>query len=73
MLGIEVLLKFVGSVHLSTKGKMIGSTLLLLKSVSGPYPKRKSTSASPTSLHLLDKEVREGGLFGCEGFLILLV
>ena len=37
LLGIAVLLSFVGPVHLSVKGKLISSTLL--KNVSGPYPK----------------------------------
>ena len=40
LLGIAVLLSFVGPVHLSLKGKLISSTLLL-KNVSGPYPKKK--------------------------------
>ena len=40
LLGIAVLLSFVGTVHLSVKGKLISSTLLLLKNVSGPYPKK---------------------------------
>ena len=35
LLGIAVLLSFVGPVHLSVKGKLISSTLLLLKNVSG--------------------------------------
>ena len=39
LLGIAVLLSFVGLVHLSVKGRLISSTLLLLKNVSGPYPK----------------------------------
>ena len=39
LLGIAVLLRFVGPVHLSVKGKLISSTLLLLKNVSGPYTK----------------------------------
>ena len=44
LLGIAVLLSFVGLVHLSVKGKLISSTLLLLKNVSGPYPKKSSTT-----------------------------
>ena len=40
LLGITVLLRFVGSAHLSVKGKLISSTLLLLENVSGPYPKK---------------------------------
>ena len=45
LLGIAVLLNFVGPVHLSVKGKLISSTLLLLKNVSGPYPKKSSTTS----------------------------
>ena len=45
LLGIAVLLSFVGLVHLSVKGKLISSTLLLLKNVSGPYPKKFSTTS----------------------------
>ena len=45
LLGIAVLLSFVGLVHLSVKGKLISSTLLLLKNVSGPYPKKSSTTS----------------------------
>ena len=37
LLGIAVLLSFVEPVHLSVKGKLISSTLLLLKNVSGSY------------------------------------
>ena len=44
LLGIAVLLSFVGLVHLSVKGKLISSTLLLLKNVSGPYPKKSSNN-----------------------------
>ena len=44
LLGIAVLLSFVGLVHLSVKGKLISSTLLL-KNVSGPYPKKSSTTS----------------------------
>ena len=40
LLGIAVLLRFVGPVHLSVKGKLISLTLLLLKNVPGPYPKK---------------------------------
>ena len=53
LLGIAVLLSFVGPVHLSVKGKLISSTLLLLKNVSGPYPKKSSTtSVTPAFPHL---------------------
>ena len=45
LLGIAVLLNFVGPVNLSVKGKLISSTLLLLKNVSGPYPKKYSTTS----------------------------
>ena len=45
LLGIAILLRFVGPVHLSVKGKLISSTLLLLKNVSGPYPKKSSTTS----------------------------
>ena len=42
---------FVGPVHLSVKGKLISSTLLL-KNVSGPYPKKFSTtSVTPAFPH----------------------
>ena len=44
LLGIAVLLNFVGPVHLSVKGKLLSSTLLL-KNVSGPYPKKSSTTS----------------------------
>ena len=44
LLGIAVPLSFVGIVHLSVKGKLISSTLLL-KNVSGPYPKKSSTTS----------------------------
>ena len=39
LLGIANLLRFVWPVHLSVKGKLI-SSILLLKNVSGPYPKK---------------------------------
>ena len=53
LLGITVLLSFVGPVHLSVKGRLISSTLLLLKNVSGPYPKKSSTtSVTPAFPHL---------------------
>ena len=39
LLGIAVLLRFVGPIHLSVKGKLMSSTLLL-RNVSGPYPKK---------------------------------
>ena len=45
LLGIAVLLNFVGPVRLSIKGKLISSTLLLLKNVSGPYPKKSSATS----------------------------
>ena len=50
LLGIAVLLSFIGSVHLSITGKLISSTVLLLKNVSGPYPKKSSTT--PVFPHL---------------------
>ena len=37
LLGITVLLRFVGPFHFSAKGNLIGLTFLL-KNVSGPYP-----------------------------------
>ena len=40
LLGFTVLLRFVEPIHLSIKGQLISSTLLLLKNVSGPYPKK---------------------------------
>ena len=40
LLGIAVLLSFVGPVYLSVKGKVISSTPLLLKNVTGLYPKK---------------------------------
>ena len=53
LLGIAVLLRFVGPIHLSIKGKLISSTFLLLKNVSGLYPKKSSTtSVTPDSPHL---------------------
>ena len=52
LLGIAILLNFVGPVHLSVKGKLISSTLLLLKNVSGPYPKKSSTSVTLAFPHL---------------------
>ena len=54
LLGIAVLPSFIGPVHLSVKGKLISSTLLLLKNVSGPYPKKSSTtSVTPTFPYLI--------------------
>ena len=44
-LGIAVLLNFVGPVHLSVRERLISSTLLLLKNVSDPYPKKSSTTS----------------------------
>ena len=53
LLGFAVLLSFVEPVHLSVKGKLISSTLLLPKNVSGPYPKKSSTfSVTPAFPHL---------------------
>ena len=53
LLGIAVLLSFVEPVHLSVKGKLISSTLLLLKNVSSPYPKKSSiTSVTLAFPHL---------------------
>ena len=59
LLGITVLLSFEGPVHLYVKGKLISSTLLLQKNVSGLYPKKKkkkkissTTSVSPDFPHL---------------------
>ena len=37
--------------HLSVKGKLISSTLLLLKTVSGPYPKKSSTTSVTPVFH----------------------
>ena len=52
LLGIAVLLRFVGPVNLSVKGKLISSTFLL-KNVSGPYSKKSSTtSVTPAFPHL---------------------
>ena len=48
LLGIAALLRFIGPVYLSVNGKLISSTLFLLKTVSGPCPKKSST-ASVTS------------------------
>ena len=58
-LGIAVLLNFEGPVHLSVKGKLISSTLLLLKNVSGPYPKKSSTTSNSSfpSLIRLDGSI----------------
>ena len=52
LLGIAVLLRFVGPIHLSIKGKLISSALLLMKNVSGPYPKKSTTFAHPAFPHL---------------------
>ena len=53
LLGIAALLSFTGPIHLSVKGKLISSTFLLLKNVSGPYPKNSSTtSVTPAFPHL---------------------
>ena len=52
LLGIAVLLSFVGPVHRPVKGKLISSTLLL-ENISGPYPKKSSTtSVTPAFPHL---------------------
>ena len=57
LLGIAVLLFFVGPVHLSVKGKLITSTLLLLTNASGSYPKKKKifnnfcNSSFPSLIH----------------------
>ena len=52
LLGITVLLRFVGSIHLYVKGKLVGLTILL-KSGFDPYPKKSSTtSVTSTALHL---------------------
>ena len=68
LLGIAVLLRFVGLVHLSVKGKLISLTLQL-KNVSGPYPKKSSTSVTPEiSLPKLTDQsyaqIRYSALFG---------
>ena len=53
LVGITVLRRFVGPVHLSIRGKLISSTLLLLKIVSCPYAKKISTtSVTPAFPHL---------------------
>ena len=53
LLEITVLLRIVAPVHLSVKGKLISSSLLLLKNVPGPYPKKSSTtSVTPAFPHL---------------------
>ena len=40
LLGITILLRFIGLVHLSVKGGLIGLTLLLMNNISGPYQKK---------------------------------
>ena len=49
LLGIAVLPKFEGPILLSVKGKLISSTLLLLKNVFGPSPKKSSTTSVANS------------------------
>ena len=61
LLGIAVLLNFVGSVHLSVKGKLISSTLLL-KNVSGPYPKKIFNNFCNSSFPSL---IRPDGSIAC--------
>ena len=41
--------KICRPIHLSVKGKLISSTLLLPKKVSGSYPKQSTTSVTPAS------------------------
>ena len=60
--GIAVLPRFVGPVHLSVKGKLISSTLLLLKNVSGPYPKKNFNNLSNSSFPSL---IRPDGSIAC--------
>ena len=62
LLGIAVLLNFVGPVHLSVKGKLISSTLLLLKNVSGPYPKKIFNNFCNSSFPSL---IRPDGSIAC--------
>ena len=50
LLGIAVLLRCIGSVHLSVRGKLISSTLFLLKNVYGPYPKKSSITSVTLAL-----------------------
>ena len=53
LLGIAVLLRFIGPVHLSVKGKLISSTLLLLKKCFWSLSKKSSTtSVTPAFPHL---------------------
>ena len=62
LLGIAVLLRFVGPVHLSIIGKFISSTLLLLKNVSGPYPKKIFSNFCNSSFPSL---IRPDGSIAC--------
>ena len=62
LLGIAVLLSFVGLVHLSVEGKLISSTLLLLKNVSGPYPKKIFNNFCNSSFPSL---IRPDGSIAC--------
>ena len=61
LLGIAVLLSFVGPVHLSVKGKLISSTLLLLKNVSDSYPKKINNFCNSSFPSL----IRPDGLITC--------
>ena len=50
---LMLLLFLLEPIHLSIKGKLINTTLLLLKNVSGPYRKKSSTtSVIPAFPHL---------------------
>ena len=62
LLGIAVLLRFVGPVHLSIKGKLISSTLLQLKNVSGPYLKKIFNNFCDSSFPSL---IRPDGSVAC--------
>ena len=62
LLGIAVLLSFEGLVHLSVKGKLISSTLLLLKNVSGPYPKKIFNNSCNSNFPSL---IRPDGSIAC--------
>ena len=55
LLRITVLLSFVRPIHLSVKEKLISSTLLLLKNVSSPYPKKIFNNFCNTSFPSLNR------------------
>ena len=61
LLGIAVLLSFIGPAHISVKGRLISPTLLL-KNVSGPYPKKIFNNFCNSSFPSL---IRPDGSIAC--------